>query len=288
MKVLGDLSISFWNVGGFTTDKFYDDKFRAHLKSDIICLVETFQKENSVETLSGYVADYSIRNKSSKSKEGTKSSGGILVYIKSKISQGTQIIKSEHNDLLWIKLSKNFFNIESDIYIAVCYIVPNNSSYNSSDTFDVLEREIHKYSALGKVILGGDFNSRLGCKFKDYLISDSSHYLPIDQSLNLDEVFFRNSQDKNHNTSGKHLSEICVTHDLKVLNERTVGDMTGKITCFKYNGCSIVDYIVVQTDIIERVQYFRVNPLTPWPDHCQMTAIFNLTFSLDLSKSLNQ
>ena len=44
MKVLGDLSISFWNVGGFTTDKFYDDKFRAHLKSDIICLVETFKK----------------------------------------------------------------------------------------------------------------------------------------------------------------------------------------------------------------------------------------------------
>ena len=133
MKILGDLSISFWNVGGFTTDKFYDDKFRAQLKSDIICLVETFQKENSVETLSGYVADYSIRNKSSTSKEGTRSSGGILVYIKSKLSQGTQIIKSEHNDLLWIKLSKNFFNIESDIYIAVCYIVPNNSSYNSSD-----------------------------------------------------------------------------------------------------------------------------------------------------------
>ena len=68
-----------------------------------------------------------------------------------------------------------------------------------------------------------------------------SFFTIIYQSLNLDEVFFRNSQDKNHNTSGKQLSEICVTHDLKVLNGRTVGDMTGKITCFKYNGCSIVD-----------------------------------------------
>ena len=106
---------------------------------------------------------------------------GFMIYIKSKISQGTQIIKSEHDDQLWIKLSKNFLNIESDIYIALCYIVPTNSSYNSSDTFDVLEREIHKYSTLGKIILGGDFNSRLGCKFKDYFISDSNHYLPIDQ-----------------------------------------------------------------------------------------------------------
>ena len=114
----------------------------------------------------------------------------------------------------------------------------------------------------------------MGCKFKDYLISDSNHYLTIDQSLNLDEVFFSYSQD--HNTSGKQLSEVCVTHDLKVLNGRTVGDMTGKITCFKYNGFSVVDYIVVQTDIIERVQYFRVNPLIPWSDHCQITAIFNI------------
>ena len=52
--------------------------------------------------------------------------------------------------------------------------------------------------------------------------------------------------------------------------------MTEKINCFKYNGCSVVDYIVVETDIIERVQYFRVNPLTPWSDHCQITAIFNI------------
>ena len=124
MKVLGDLSISFWNVGGFTMDKFYDDKFRAHLKSDIICLVETFQKENSLETLSGYVADYSIRNKSSKSKEGIRSSGGILVYIKSKISQGTQIIKSEHNDLLWIKLSKNFLILKVTFTLQFARLFP--------------------------------------------------------------------------------------------------------------------------------------------------------------------
>ena len=40
---------------------------------------------------------------------------------------------------------------------------------------------------------------------------------------------------------------------IKILNGRTAGDMTGKYTCFKYNGCSVVDYIMVDRNVHEKV-----------------------------------
>ena len=119
-------------------------------------------------------------------------------------------------------------------------------------------------------MLGGDFNSRLGYRFKDYILTDSNEFLPIDQSFQIDYDNFRNSQDKKDNSYGKHLSELCITHNLKILNGRTAGDMIGKYTCFKYNGCSVVDYIMVDRNVHEKVIYFKVMSLTPLSDHCQI------------------
>ena len=58
---------------------------------------------------------------------------------------------------------------------------------------------------------------------------------------------------KKENSYGKHVSELCITHNLKILNGRTAGDMTGKNTRFKYNGCSVVDYIMVDSNVREKV-----------------------------------
>ena len=47
-----------------------------------------------------------------------------------------------------------------------------------------------------------DFNFRLGNKFKDYIMSDSNNFLPIDNALQTDSSSFmhRYIQDKNANT----------------------------------------------------------------------------------------
>ena len=116
-----------------------------------------------------------------------------------------------------------------------------------SDAYEGLGIEISHYSALGNVLIGEDFNSRLGCKHKDFLVSDSNDFLPVDQTFLLDSENFRNTKDKAYNTLGKYLSELCLTHNLKLLNGRTTGDLTGKCPCYKYNGNSIVDYITTLT-----------------------------------------
>ena len=64
-------------------------------------------------------------------------------------------------------------------------------------------------------MLGGDFNSRLCKKYSDYIISDTNDYLLVDQDLNLDHDNFRNHKDKNENSYGKLLSDLCITHSLK-------------------------------------------------------------------------
>ena len=71
---------------------------------------------------------------------------------------------------------------------------------------------------------------------------------------------------------GKYLSELCLTHNLKLLNGRTIGDLTGKYTCYKYNGNSIVDYIMTQTTLLQKVVHFKVKPITLWSDHCEIQA----------------
>ena len=51
-----------------------------------------------------------------KSKNNTKESGGIVIYVKSKFAQNIESTKSEHNDVLWLKLKKNI-SIFKKIYI---------------------------------------------------------------------------------------------------------------------------------------------------------------------------
>ena len=76
------------------------------------------------------------------------------------------------------------------------------------------------------------------------LVSDSNDFLPIDQTFLIDSENFRNTKDKTCNTLGNYLSELCLTHNLKFLNGRTIGDLTVKYTCYKYSENRIVDYIM--------------------------------------------
>ena len=61
--------------------------------------------------------------------------------MKSRIVEGTEVIRSEHGGLLWIKLKKSFFDTQNDLYIGVVYIIPSNSSSlnHMSDAYGTLK-----------------------------------------------------------------------------------------------------------------------------------------------------
>ena len=156
---LKDLTILVWNVMGLTIEKLTDNKFKQILNKAIIFFIETHTNKDSKMNLPGYIHSQSAREL--KSKDCTKGSGGIVIYVKSKFAQNIEFIKSEHDDILWLKLKKEYFNIQKDIYFGAVYIVPSNSSSNKSkcidaDTFLTLQKEISTFSTLGgHIILGG-------------------------------------------------------------------------------------------------------------------------------------
>ena len=78
-----------------------------------------------------------------------------------------------------------------------------NTKYNTN-TYTILQKEISLFNSFGGDILpGGDFNSRMSTKYKDFNISDSNNFLP------------RNSQDKKSKTNGRHLAYLCMVNNLK-------------------------------------------------------------------------
>jgi hypothetical protein len=73
---------------------------------------------------------------------------------------------------------------------------------------------------------------------------------------------------KTLNKSGKLLLNLCKESSLRILNGRTVGDLQGRYTRTTYNGCSLVDYTLVNNELLRGIGNFKVNDLTNLSDHC--------------------
>ena len=112
------MSISFWNIKGLTEDLMNETEFKTTFKLDIIVFAENWTTAESKLAVKGYVVEQSVR--SSQDQNSRRSSGGIVVYVKSEISQGIKLIQSKHDDILWLKLFKTFFNLDNDLFYCSC------------------------------------------------------------------------------------------------------------------------------------------------------------------------
>ena len=96
-----------------------------------------------------------------------------MIYCRKNISGGITKLNNNHSDLQWLKLDKSFFGLESDLYICVCYIKPENSvAANEEDIFEIMSQDLDKYSTLGQIMLLGDLNSRVGQRQEDHFEID--------------------------------------------------------------------------------------------------------------------
>ena len=82
-------------------------------------------------------------------------------------------INSSSPNIIWCRLHKSLLGLESDIYLATVYSPPLQSQKKAGeDIISILDKEIPKYSAQGKIILLGDFNARTGT-LKDFIENDT-------------------------------------------------------------------------------------------------------------------
>ena len=73
---------------------------------------------------------------------------------------------------------------------------------------------------------------------------------------------------------GTKLLDLCKACDLRIANGRLLGDHLGSYTCFNYNSTpSVIDYLLVDANLIDSVEIFHVHPLLPTSIHCCISTV---------------
>ena len=166
-----------------------------------------------------------------------------------------------------------------------CYIPPANSTRkggvnNPSASFDFLHdtlNNIKEDPVNDDIVLCGDLNARIGvtpdfreqyCRIDSFIFSDDqgpikTMSIPTEAPISA----HRNSSDKGTNSQKKRLLDLVESQNMLILNGRTFGDSTGKYTCFKWNGNSVVDYFITTPNFLHRVKSLSVCEHTLFSDH---------------------
>ena len=283
-----NLTILTWNIQSSISvngSKFEDTDFTKLIDGySILCLQETRQPVK--------FPGYRSLNKTRKDEKH----GGVCTLIKNNISKGITLQQCSIPDVVICKASKSFFKQPEDIFIINSYIRPANSSsktidFSGLDQLKDLTEHINGLTNKGKVILCGDFNSRIGTD-KDFItdISDARDtYIPLPEEILSHQPSLRNAEDLKDNSYKRPFLDMIINNGLTILNGRTTGDMLGKYTCLRPSGSSTVDYFIISTDINTSVMHMVVQPFTMYSDHKPLLLTLkihqnNLSHSLELSE----
>ena len=252
------LSCGFWNIHGHKSksvgNKLCDPEFLDQLSGrDIVGIGEIHSE--GVISIPGFInKKQKIREKKFK---GPKIAGGLGVFVREDIDHLVQVVPNENEDSIWIKFKKELHGEMEEIYLGTYYVSPYNSKKKNYDFFATVNEEINNFRKKGIVLLQGDLNARTGQDNDFVEFDESDKELGVD---NFENQCKRNSEDKNKNTRGNDLLDICKVNDMLVLNGRTSGDIFGKYTCHNWNGSSVVDYFLCPNDFSNRIPTFSVLP----------------------------
>ena len=116
-----------------------------------------------------------------------RSSGGIVIYIKNSLikqNKNTELsIRKQDDDIMWLTLSSDYFWVDCNWHICLCYNVPAGSSREAMINSNIFERLMNYVAELKSIygddcsiIICGDLNARVS-DMKDYVSEDSAHHM---------------------------------------------------------------------------------------------------------------
>ena len=263
------IKIGCWNVNGLT-NKLNEQEFITTTEGyDILCLQETKLERDCVTCFKNYQT-HAIHRPYEKH---FPASGGMLILVNLSIKTGISLIDNKCSEIQWVKLSKEYFSLENDLFVCFTYIAPDNSTYairHNLDILHTLQNDISHFGNLGDIMILGDTNARTGVT-NDLLDANSLHLPSPYFNGNSGSFLERNSQDVICNSRGRDLIDLCLSSKLVILNGRTFGDLSGKLTSFQYNGNSVVDYCIISDVLFDKILYFQVENHIPWlSDHAKL------------------
>ena len=159
-----------------------------------------------------------------------------------------------------------------DLYICVAYLPLESSVYTkNTDIFQEFTSGINYYSTLGNAAVIGDINDRVGTKVEKQITLNFDHETPPG-IVSKRDVPSRNSEDVVTNYRVRKLSNLMTNHHLLLTSDRLCVDLKGRYTCCQWNGASAVDYLMIQSDLFNRINYFKVGQFNWASDHAHITA----------------
>ena len=96
----------------------------------------------------------------------------IEIVFKRYLLKSLTFISSESEFVQWVRVSKDIFTIDSDLFLGCIYISTENSKYSSLEAFNEIESELIQLSSgCDYFSLIGDFNAKTG-DTQDYISKD--------------------------------------------------------------------------------------------------------------------
>jgi len=277
------LRLGVWNIDSLhtrivndRTSKLCFDQVKHPISQlDIFGLVETHCNSTDVIELENYHIEQNLRPKSL---NAPRAFGGLAVGVKLHLLKGVTFLKKTHTEFMWVRLCKQFFGIDNDIFVCVVYISPNSSSFSHErdDIFSLIEKDVATYSKQGYCLVLGDFNARTNIEY-DFVSNDSSKFLDsLCTDYIIDTHISRNNLDKKLvDKHGQLLLDLCRSSGLRIVNGRKLGDLQGNYTCYSHTGNpSVIDYILCSHQFLDSVNYLQVHELTPFSIHCMVSCTF--------------
>jgi len=193
--------------------------------------------------------------------------GGVAIAVRDSLAaEGVQVWRSRGEDgVIWLELA----GTETPWMIGCSYLPPQRSGGCPRDIagwFDRLAEDVTTARSRGRVLLAGDFNSRVG------EISDQPPPMGRGDDLaeSAETVGPRTSCDSVVNGHGRALIAMCHATGLRIVNGRVAGDCPAQATSHgtSGDGCSVVDLILACPQLLPQVETLSVAPsLVPGYDH---------------------
>ena len=304
---LEELQILIWNIHGIdeTKLKILEDYFQPN---HIICLGETWThcesenkkgtsaQKNKSKKLQLRNFEYFPFSRKYKHKRAWRAAGGQGIFIRKDIIQGVKIDKNYDDVLVWIKLFKEYFCLEQDVYLGSVYIYPENSLCTEEDQFQIIQQAVCDLPLNIDPYLLGDFNSRTK-QMLDYVVDeihgsdgplsgmvDTNPYGQISVYSYLSKINRLKRQTLDNRTKNKFansLRDLCVTSNMFILNGRFGDDDHGFHTRIDTTGLSLVDYVLCTPNSHALIKNFFVDAKLPESDHLPLQLV------LKVGKTLN-
>jgi hypothetical protein len=215
-------------------------------------------------------------------------SGGIAIYVKENIQKDVKPLSNYFDNLVWLSIGVELAGTEKPIALATAYFPPEGSTHNCNkeDYFNRLEQDCSRLKGDFHIAVCGDLNARtadlsdipldaMGTDGDLENLVNNNGYANCVKEFPEYLSFRRMSQDMKSNEYGKKLLDFCKACSLRILNGRAFQDKgIGMLTRIETTGCSVVDYLLCDAFVAERICDFKVDDKIPESDHCAL--VFSL------------